>query len=386
MGRRDNSPRLEVVFSGTARARDPEDALSLPAAMSLPKVSTGAGDGRASARPERARADAKITIASAAAMINRVVAQFIETLPAPRRDVARQLPLYLGLTAVAWTRWADVYPDTALLALPVWLASRRDAFATDDADDEARDASVAAAVTAHVLGFIHGQVTRQTHERRLAANDRVAELLPALAQARDAAFKRVGPGARLVELGYDDAAQALVSAIDLEHALTRRAHAHDLALYGEVVRRKQRLLLPACAALARALEWSKRRRFLADDLVAQIGVGLQCRADAAARAPATRVSWSELLARKPGADAEQLTRRAQVIRARLLDISSDAFIRAAWAARRLELPELEKWSKRQGETSADLAAREEQHPGSAARWAEESQRRLEARQRERYAR
>ncbi len=317
-----------------------------------------------------------------AGIINELYARFVETLPSTHAAVAARLPYLLGMTPVPWTRWSDVYADTVLLGLPL-------GFVPEGCSARVQTLALDAA-SAHLLGVAAGFIQQRVHEQRLAANSNLTELLPLLTAARDEALGRVASQPPNAGLGFHACERALAAAYAAEDSVRRkRVTSIEFAIYCSIAHNKRRAFVPASVALAVRLNWDRRKQRLVEDMIDQLGIGLQLRRDVVEWPADQRegLAWPAMLgaegfARAPVEELECWLHEEAIL-SRLLDVSSDAFARAAWAAKRLGLRPLARWARGQAEVSADLAARELKTMGTAIRWGHEARERLVARQRAR---
>lgn len=320
-------------------------------------------------------------------IIDHAFARFVADLPRDLQLVGEQLPHRLGLATAADTPWSAVFNNPVVLAMPQLLAAGTRL--------QLPAAVLAAATEAHLFAIISAFGLDRIDDGQVLADPRLVAVIAHIRRARDLAFLRVLARASAGTPDYVWAEAVTRAANEREQHVLRHDPRCTLTTYLEVAAQKQGLAYPAALAAAAAAGWSPEDRAHVEAMITGAALGLQYRDDV--------VDWIDdhqrggawavhLLATRGGPIARDLPQdelgerlhRAGVL-PDLLHRASEAFARAAAAARALAIPDLAAWAQEQADLTTILAANEACNPGHAVAWEIARKHRREARQRARHA-
>lgn len=320
-------------------------------------------------------------------IIDHAYARFVADLPRDLQLVGEQLPHRLNLASHPDTPWSAVFNNPIVLAMPQLLAL---------GERLPLPAAVRAAATeAHLFAIVTAFALDRVDDGQVLADPRLLAVIAHLRRARDRAFLRVLARASAGTRDYAWAEATTRVAQEREQRVLHDGRPGTLAAYLEVSSHKQALAFPAALAAAAAAGWPRPDRDHLDALIAGAALGLQHRDDV--------VDWiddhnrggswlTHLLVERsgplpPGLPCDELGERLHRagILPDLLHRASEAFARAAAAARVLTIPDLAAWAQEQADLTTVLAADEARAPGHAVAWEIARKQRREARLRARQA-
>lgn len=314
-------------------------------------------------------------------IIDHVYAGFVAGLPRELQAVAIELPHRLGLATSPDTPWSAVFNNLAVLAIPQLLGAGQRV--------QLPPAVRAAATEAHLFAIISAFGLDRIVDGQIFAEPHIVAVIAQVRRARDLAFLRIVARASAGTVDYAWAEAVTRASQEAERRVLVDGQAGTLASYLEVSLQKQGLAFPAALAAAAAAGWSPEDRAHVEALITGAALGLQYRDDVVDWIDDQRRggAWAtELLAEREGPVArdsplDELAARLHGagILTELLGRSSDAFARAAAAARALAIPDLAAWAQEQSDLTTQLAADEAITPGHAVAWEIARKQRREAR-------
>ena len=314
--------------------------------------------------PSRPRADVSATD------IDGLYADFVDTLPEDLRDVARSLPVILGLAPTPAVPWSEVFSHAITLGAPGLVAEGTPGISA---------AVIRQATLAHLLAIIEAFGTDRILDGQIDAAPQLDAVLEHARRARDAALASVlaepVPG-----LSYGHAEAETAAAIRAEQAILRSGEAVPWVRYLAVSHAKQRLGLPASLALARLAGWDARRRRTLGRLLDATWLGLQLHDDVVdweddlSRGGAWAASLAAQIALRVDprdrktipVSARRLVQESGVLR-RMLEHSARSFRAARRRAAALGLTRLATWAREREVQVGELARREAESPGHTNR-------------------
>ena len=266
---------------------------------------------------------------SAPTYVDELYAAFVDTLPDEVRDVARALPVILGLAPTPDVPWSEVFSNEITLGAPALVAEAMPGIEAD----VIRQAGIA-----HLLAIVEAFGTDRILDGQIDPAPEIDAVLEQARRARDAALADVLRDVRDVhlspdaepELSYLQAEAETTAAIRAEHAVLRSGEAVTWSRYVSIAYAKQRLGLPAALALARVAGWDAPRRRSLGRLLDAVWVGLQLHDDV--------IDWEDDLSRGgawASSLASQIPLRVDARDRKTIPVSARRLVQESGALRRM---------------------------------------------------
>jgi hypothetical protein len=280
--------------------------------------------------------------ASCRAAIDQAYASFLAELPAALVTAAERLPRWLGLSSRGDVGWSEVFDDLPILGLPSLFLG--DASMVEVATDIRECAQ-----RAHLFALIAARVTGAIDAEAIELDAELEALLGAIERERNRALAELRIQGADRNLNFSLPEREVRSAqADEREVFSGRAPA-TLAAYLTISTAKQSLAFPATLAAVSAAAMDLDCKVLGGvhDVVLGSMLGVQIRSDVEAwlEAPRSR-SWVTALS---GGQSVQI----DVIQ-QMLDLSRNAFNKAADSARELGATSLMRWARLEANAIREL--------------------------------
>jgi hypothetical protein len=275
------------------------------------------------------------------AAIDQAYASFLADLPAKLVTAAERLPRWLGLASRGDVGWSEVFDDLPILGLPsLFLAEST----VEVGEDIHRCAQ-----RAHLFALIAARITAAVDADTIELDDELESLLGATERERNRALAelRLRGADRLLNFSMPE--REVRSALADERAVFANRLPASLANYLTISTAKQSLAFPATLAAVSVAVSDMDCKVATGvyDIVLGSMLGVQIRSDVEAWLEAPRRnSWVTALS---GGRAPQI----EVIQ-QMLDLSRDAFNKAADAARDLGATSLMRWARMEANAIREL--------------------------------
>jgi hypothetical protein len=280
--------------------------------------------------------------ASCRAAIDQAYASFLAELPAALVTAAERLPRWLGLASRGDVGWSEVFDDLPILGLPSF-------FLGDTSTVEVAEDICGCAQRAHLFALIAARVTGAIDAEAIELDNELEALLGAIERERNRALAELRLRGADRNLNFSLPEREVRSALADEREVFAGRVPATLAAYLTISTAKQSLAFPAtlAAVSATVVELDCDVMSGVYDVVLGSMLGVQIRSDVEAwlEAPRSR-SWVVALS---GGRSVQI----EVIQ-QMLDLSRDAFNKAADAARGLGATSLMRWARLEANAIREL--------------------------------
>jgi hypothetical protein len=293
--------------------------------------------------------------ASCRAAIDQAYASFLAELPATLVTAAERLPRWLGLASRGDVGWSEVFDDLPILGLPSF-------FLGDTTTVEVGEEIRGCAQRAHLFALIAARITGAIDADAIELDGELEALLGATERERNRALAELRLRGADRNLNFSLPEREVRSALaDEREVLAGRVPA-TLAAYLTISTAKQSLAFPATLAAVSVSVAAKDLdcKVLSGvyDVVLGSMLGVQIRSDVEAWLEAPRSSsWVTALSGGRTAQIEVLQQ--------MLDLSRDAFNKAADAARELGATSLMRWARLEANAIRELGRIAERQLGLA---------------------
>lgn len=282
--------------------------------------------------------------ASCRAAIDQAYASFIAELPTTLVTAAERLPRWLGLASRGDVGWSEVFDDLPILGLPSF-------FLADTTTVEVAEDIRGCAQRAHLFALIAARITGAIDADAIELDGELEALLGAIERERNRALAELRLRGADRNLNFSLPEREVRSALAEEREVFAGRAPANLAAYLAISTAKQSLAFPATLAAVSV-------SVAAEDLDCQVltGVydvvlgsmlGVQIRSDVEAWLEAPRSSsWVTALSGDRSVQIEVIQQ--------MLDLSRDAFNKAADAARELGATSLMRWARLEANAIREL--------------------------------
>jgi hypothetical protein len=281
------------------------------------------------------------------AAIDQTYASFLAELPSSLVTAAERLPRWLGLASRGDVGWSEVFHDLPILGLPTYFLSET----MVEFGDEIRSC----AQRAHLFALIAARITGAIDANAIELDAELEALLGAVERERNRALAELRRHGADRNLNFSMPEREVRSALaDERDVFAGRAPA-TLASYLAISTAKQSLAFPATLAAVSIAGFDCEVLARVHDVVLGTMLGVQIRTDVEAWLESPRGnSWVTALS---GSEVQ-----AEVIQ-QMLDLSRDAFNRAAEAARDLGATSLMRWARMEATALRELGRLAERELG-----------------------
>jgi hypothetical protein len=291
--------------------------------------------------------------ASCRAAIDQAYASFIAELPTTLVTAAERLPRWLGLASRGDVGWSEVFDDLPILGLPSF-------FLADTTTVEVTDDVRGCAQRAHLFALIAARITGAIDANAIELDGELEALLGATERERNRALAELRLRGADRNLNFSLPEREVRSALAEEREVFAGRVPASIAAYLAISTAKQSLAFPATlAAVSIAVaDVDCKVSTGVYDVVLGSMLGVQIRSDVEAWLEAPRASsWVTALS---GGQPVQI----EVIQ-QMLDLSRDAFSKAADAARELGATALMRWARLEANAIRELGRLAERQLGLA---------------------
>lgn len=275
------------------------------------------------------------------AAIDQAYASFLAELPTKLATAAQRLPRWLGLGSRGDVGWSEVFDDLPILGLPsLFLA---DTTAVEVAQDVR-----SCAQRAHLFALIAARISAAIDADAIELDAELEALLVAVERERNRALAELRMRGADRNLNFSLPEREVRSALADEREVFDGHVPAQLAAYLTISTAKQSLAFPATLAAVSITTTDLGCKVLSEvyDVVLGSMLGVQIRSDVEAWLEAPRASsWVTALS---GGSVQ-----IEVIE-QMLDLSRDAFNKAADAARELGATSLMRWARLEANAIREL--------------------------------
>jgi hypothetical protein len=284
------------------------------------------------------------------AAIDQTYASFISDLPETLVTAAERLPRWLGLASRGDVSWSEVFDDLPILGLPTYFLTET----TVEFDEDIR----ASAQRAHLFAVIAARITGAVDAKAIELDDELEALLGATERERNRALAELRLRGADRNLNFSLPEREVRSALaDERDVFAGRAPA-TLATYLAISTAKQSLAFPATLAAVSTASFDCEVFSQVYDVVLGSMLGVQIRSDVEAWLEAPRSnSWVTALSGGRRAQLEVIDQ--------MLELSRDAFNKAADAARSLGASSMMRWARMEASALRELGRIAERERGLA---------------------
>jgi hypothetical protein len=287
------------------------------------------------------------------AAIDQAYASFLAELPGTLVTAAERLPRWLGLSNRGGVGWSEVFDDLPIVGLPTL-------FLGEAAVDVGEDIHCSAQ-RAHLFALIAARINAAVDAGAIELDDELEALLGATERERNRALAELRMRGADRNLNFSLPEREVRSALAEEREVFAGRAPASLAAYLAISTAKQSLAFPATLAGVSVAVVSGLDCNVATgvyDLVLGSMLGVQIRSDVEAWLEAPHGnSWVTALS---GGRSVQI----EVIQ-QMLDLSRDAFNKAADAARELGATSLMRWARMEANAIRELGRLAEHQLGLA---------------------
>jgi hypothetical protein len=286
------------------------------------------------------------------AAIDQAYASFLAELPGTLATAAERLPRWLGLANRGDVGWSEVFDDLPIVGLPTL-------FLGEAAVDVGEDIHCCAQ-RAHLFALITARINAAVDAGAIELDDELEALLGATERERNRALAELRMRGADRNLNFSLPEREVRSALAEEREVLAGRAPASLAAYLAISTAKQSLAFPATLAGVSVAVTGLDCKVVAGvyDLVLGSMLGVQIRSDVEAWLEATHGnSWVSALSGARGPQIEVIHQ--------MLDLSRDAFNKAADAARELGATSLMRWARMEANAIRELARLAEQRLGLA---------------------
>jgi hypothetical protein len=274
------------------------------------------------------------------AAIDQAYASFLAELPATLVTAAERLPRWLGLASRGDVGWSDVFEDLPILGLPSMFLAE----ATVDVGEDIHRC----AQRAHLFALIAARITGAVDADTVELDEELEALLGATERERNRALAelRLRGADRLLNFSVPE--REVRAALADERSVFAGRLPATIADYLTISTAKQSLAFPATLA-AVSVSVSDMDCKVATgvyDVVLGSMLGVQIRSDVEA--------WLESPRRNSWVNALSGGRATIDVIQQMLDLSRDAFNKAADAARELGATSLMRWARMEANSIREL--------------------------------
>jgi hypothetical protein len=292
--------------------------------------------------------------ASCRAAIDQAYASFLTELPATLVAAAERLPRWLGLASRGDVGWSEVFDDLPILGLPSFFLA--------DATVEVAEDIRGCAQRAHLFALIAARITSAIDADAIELDGELEALLGATERERNRALAELRLRGADRNLNFSLPEREVRSALADERKVLAGHAPATLAAYLTISTAKQSLAFPATLAAVSvavaAADLDCQVLSGVYDVVLGSMLGVQIRSDVEAWLEAPRSSsWVTALSGGQSAQIEVIQQ--------MLDLSRDAFSKAADAARELGATSLMRWARLEANAIRELSRLAERQPGLA---------------------
>lgn len=282
--------------------------------------------------------------ASCRAAIDQAYASFLAELPATLVTAAERLPRWLGLASRGDVGWSEVFDDLPILGLPCF-------FLTDTTTVEVAEDIRICAQRAHLFALIAARITGAIDTDAIELDGELEALLGAIERERNRALAELRLRGADRNLNFSLPEREVRSALAEEREVLAGRAPASVAAYLAVSTAKQSLAFPATLAAVSvsvaATDLDCKVLTEVYDVVLGSMLGVQIRTDVEAWLEAPRSSsWVTALS---GGRSVQI----EVVQ-QMLDLSRDAFNKAADGARELGATSLMRWARLEANAIREL--------------------------------
>ena len=273
------------------------------------------------------------------AAIDQTYASFIADLPDTLVTAAERLPRWLGLASRGDVTWSEVFEDLPILGLPTYFLTET----TIEFDEDI----CGCAQRAHLFALIAARITGAIDAEAIELDAELEALLGAVERERNRALAELRLRGADRNLNFSMPEREVRAALaDERDVFAGRAPA-NLATYLAISTAKQSLAFPATLAAVSIRGFDCEVQSQVYDVVLGSMLGVQIRTDVEAWLGSPRGnSWVSALSGGGRAQAEVIHQ--------MLDLSRDAFGKAADAARELGASSMMRWARMEANALREL--------------------------------